>query len=647
MKMDTKRGDPWHRLETLKTIYPRIVTPIALAAAIFFGVLAWLDAGEFHVLVGDDLRGFFTASQGFKAYYDLLVSVFRFRPVAALFIWGGAKLSSGQFQQLLLIGAGLHTFNAFLFWGLLRKALRVTPGIALSLTLVATFNRFIAYFLTPELAIIEGAATAFYLLFLWALLRLLATPRQSLATLVGVLFLIVLHVHERYMVLAAGSLAVAIMIYRRNRGASFITAGTTFVALAFNFCFKKLFLFAPILMGTTTQAIEFKPRQIGDFVADGLLNLMGINRGPSYLSVLDYIESPGWLKLVSLACAAFALVILVCGVRGVHETHELSSSSTKVSWMPALLLVGLVLALVLSGSITFRQEYRWLYPAYLTFLALLGFSVRLCSNLPSRLTATVSLAAFCLLAIPREFAIREHRDNYYARGAYRTGNDLYLVLEHSPSLLKRERVAIGGGAVPDLSWSFMGDVFSRNYKLPALYFIPEPASGAPPAASEISFIQYDQALREFTFAASDDRRNNIDNLATAKVVSPETGTLSTPNGKPSFAFSSPGFRGWGLVSPVTVEVEVPKASRTLNVSFSHVWAQGDGLNLLLTAYLSEGQTTELIATEVKPLQDNARPNWRTFRVSLPENCPRLRLSLRSGTGDGTADWLCFRDFTFE
>ena len=280
--------------------------------------------------------------------------------------------------------------------------------------------------------------------------------------------------------------------------------------------------------------------------------------------------------------------------------------------------------------------------------ALLGFIARGSSTNSRRgLITTVSLAAFCILAIPRELAIREHRDNYYARRAYLIGNDLYLVLEHSPSLLKMERVAIGGAAVPAFVWTFMGDVFSRNYKLPALYLTPEPSSGSPLAASETSFIQYDQALGEFTFAASEDCRNNIDSLATAKVVSPEIGTLATPNGKPSFAFTSQGFQGWGLVSPVTVETDVPTASRTLTVSFSPVWALGDGLSLVLTAYLPDGQTSELIATDVMPLHDNARPNWRSFRINLPASCQRLRLSLRSGTGDGTADWLCFRNFAFE
>src|SRR6476469_1041455 len=223
-------------------IFPRLVAPAFLAAAILLGVLAWLDAENFQVMVGDDLRGFFTASQGLKPYYDLLVSVLRFRPIATLFMWGAAKLSSGQFQQLLLIGAALHTFNAFLFWGLLRRLLHVTPGLALCLTLVATFNRFMAYFLTPELAIIAGTAITFYLLFLGALVRLLANPRQSVATLAGVLFFVILHIHERYMVLAAGAVVAASLIYRQNRRASLVTAAATLLALAFNFGFKKFFL---------------------------------------------------------------------------------------------------------------------------------------------------------------------------------------------------------------------------------------------------------------------------------------------------------------------------------------------------------------------------------------------------------------------
>jgi hypothetical protein len=643
--MDNKRADFRLRFETLKRISREMIPPAVLAVAIFLGVVAWLDAGQFRVLAGDDLRGFFTASQGLKAYYDLLVSLFRFRPIAAFFIWAAARVSSGQFGELLLLGAGLHTFNAFLFWGLLRKALRVTPGIAFGLTVIATFNRFIAYFLTPELAIIEGAATAFYLLFLWALLRLLASPRPSGAAAVGFLFLIVLHIHERYMVLAAGAFVVAVLIYRSNRQASLTAAGATGASLLFNFCFKKLFLAAPILMGTTTQLIEFKPGQIAGFCIDGIFNIMGINRGPSYLSVLAYAESPLWLRVLSWICAGLALSILACGLLYLARTWKRANVQPRFPWQPTLLLTVLVAVLILSASITFRQEYRWLYPAYLTFLALLGLIARACTNLSRGRTATLALAGFCLLAIPRELAIREHRDNYYARSAYLIANDLYFLMEHSPDLLQTEEVAIGGAAVPNFDWIFMQGVFAQSYKLPALDFPPAEVRSSPPSGQ--SFIRYNSALKEFTFAILPSTRNRIADLADAKIVSLQSGHLDTPNGKPSFSLPFGGVEGWALIAPVIVEVSVPEGSRMLSLTVSPALTVGDGVSFILTADLPRGGATELISTEVRPLRDSTKPNWKTYRVRLPDNCSRLHLSLRSGTGDATGDWLCFKDFTFE
>jgi hypothetical protein len=541
-----------------------------------------------------------------------------------------------------MLGVGLHTINILLFLSLLRKVLKVSLGIALALTAIAAFNRFTAYLVTSELAIMEGAAITCYLLFLWALLRLIATAQVKWALGVGLSFLIILHVHERYMVLAGACLIASLLTYRVNRPASLLTSGCALAALAFNIAAKKLFIHAPILMGTTTKAIEFNPKVILGFFADGLSNLVGVNRGPSYLSILDYAEAPPWLKVFSLGSALLSLLILSCAAYYAYCSLKAESREAKPGWI-LLVLICLVFALVLSASITFRQEYRWLYPAHLTFLLLLGLGARLGENLGSPI-APIAVVGLLVLAIPAELNIRAHRDNYYARGAYRIANDLYHFVRSSPDLMGRGEIVVGGDEVPNAGWIFMGDVFAHYYQLPALVFTgPNPDKSSLPVKS--ASIVYRQAGGIFALSSVNDK-NQVEFLRTAQISHPPTYVLSTPNGKPSFAFSQHEVPGWALTSPVELVIQVPDHAQTMEITFSHCWASGDGLDLTITGFSTDQVASELFAMRIPALKNADQSEWQSYRLTLPDKCINLRLSVESKSGDQNSDWLIFREISF-
>ncbi len=611
---------------------------------VLFGLqLWWLDCAQFQVLAGDDVRCFPTALQGLGSYNSLLSSFFRFRPVTSLLIWLSAICSQGHYPTLLMIGTGLHTLNAFIFLALLRKVTGVSLGLALGLTLIATFNRFTAYLITPELAIMEGAAITCYLLFLWALLRLIDTCQARWALLVGLSFFIVLHIHERYMVLAGACFIVAALIYRSNRLASFITCSCSLASLAFNFAAKKLLMHAPILMGTTTQAIEFNPKTILCFFADGMSNLGGVNRGPSYLSVLDYAEAPPWLKLFSVGSATLSLLILSCAIFYSCCSIKASPREARPGWTVVVLLC-LVFALVLSASITFRQEYRWLYPAYLTFLILLGFGTDDFEQTIKHPIARIPLVGFIILAIISEFGIREHRANYYARSAYHLAENLYALIQKTPALKTSREIVIGGDELSISNWVFMGGAFASFYKLPPLAFSPS-APGKATEPVRLPSVVYHQSNGTFSLSEPADK-NQVSSLGTAMTVNFPTYQLSTPNGKPSFAFRQFETQGWMLTSPVGLVVHAPGSVKNLAITFTHSSANGDGLDLAITAQFLNQQSFELLSVRVPALKNEGRPEWQSYQIKLPEDCNSIRLSLESRSGDQTSDWLFIRDFSF-
>jgi hypothetical protein len=625
----------------------KLQNPLVWAPLLFFMFyfleLWWLDYDYFQVLAGDDIRCFPKALQGLEHYSNLLTSFSRFRPATALLIWISAFLSNGQYSTLIMIGAGLHAFNALLFFALLWKVMRASPGIAMGLTIVATFNRFTAYLIAPELAIMEGAAITTYLVFLWALFRLIDSTKIMWAFFTSLSFFIILHIHERYMVLIGACLMVAVPTYSANRRAGIVIAVCSIAGLAFNFSAKKLFIHAPILMGTTTKAIELNPEAILAFWTDGLLNLLGVNRGPSYLSVLSYSDSPKWIKLLGILSMITVISILYRSFIYAYRSMKSTRFDSKLGWKLAL-LIGLISALLLSASITIRQEYRWLYPAYLSFLILVGAGTRI-SREAYKIPATqILLASFILIAVTSELAIREFQDNFYARNAYRLANNLYTLIQKSPELKASKEIIIGGDELSISNWVFMGDAFANFYKLPPLVFISSPSGNAlrPMAAPS---VMYQQSSGKFMLSASA-VENQANSLSTAVTINPPVMQISTPNGKPSFAFTLKETDGWMLTSPVELMVQVPRAGKNLKVTFSHALTGGDGVDLAIIAQFAGQESRELLSVHVPALKNVARSEWHFHQLELPENCQSLRISIESKSGDQASDWLFFQAFRF-
>ncbi len=630
--------------ETRRRLCWLLVLGAAALPAFFLAQLWWLDSSQFHVLAGDDVRCFAAALKGFGTYNDLMISFLKFRPVTALVIRVCALLTGGEYGRLIMLGVGLHTLNATLFFFLLWKVLKVSPISALGLTILAAFNRFTAYLITPELALMEGSAITCYLIFLWALLRLMDTARLVWALVLVATFLIILHVHERYMVLAGVCLLAGVFVFQRNRSAGLVAGAGALAALAANLLAKKLYLHTPILVGTETRAIGFDFAQLATFLADGASNLVGINRGPSNLSVLDIGASTPWTKILS-GCAAILSLFLLCSA--FMRTYRASRSwrVDLAAFRILAVLLCLVVVLLLSASITFRQEYRWLYPAYLTFLPVLALGWKAGESTRRLSTVQVATAAMFIVSLPMELNIRVHRDNYYGRTAYNLANSLYSVFAQAPELYQKKEVVIGGDSLPAANFVFMGNDFETFYHLPHLVFAdqapPRPAANLPPPS-----IIYQQIYGTFDLP-SPVGESQIDPLAVAALIRPASTVLPTPNGRYSFRFVQNGVKGWGLASPGALEMPVPAGTQGIEVTYSHCWAKGDGLDLVITAQSGEGQFTGVLALRVPALAKSDKFEWHTCHVILPRQCRRIRLLVESRTGDQTADWIFIKTFRFE
>jgi hypothetical protein len=304
--------------------------------------------------------------------------------------------------------------------------------------------------------------------------------------------------------------------------------------------------------------------------------------------------------------------------------------------------------LLLSASITFRQEYRWLYSPYLVFLCLLGLAISRTAR-PGT-PSYVSVACLIFLSIGRETYLERRLPNLFYFPVQQVATNLYSTLQQVDGLHEKETVLVRGN-VPTYDWAFLGDTFSRTYGLPRLEF-----AGGPPVAEQIGpgtvVLDYHAADNSFTVGQSSPLAPEgwhtmnfavLEKAAAALVPDPR---LSTPNHTLLFVMPKNGVNCIEAVAPLEVTVDAPPNAKVLYVCVSHFYAAGDGVNVEVTGVSPTGTTT-LLTRELPPLPNDDYPIWRKYQLTLPSAIQSVQLRVFSNSGDPSADWVAVRDFSFE
>jgi hypothetical protein len=401
-------------------------------------------------------------------------------------------------------------------------------------------------------------------------------------------------------------------------------------------------------MGAGNRKIGFDASQICSFLWHGALNLIGINRGPAYLGLEDFPDSPLWVQIVSVATALLSCFLLAGVIYNVVSRR--SSQAAKLDLIQLVFYLLTTAVLLLSASITFRQEYRWLYPAYLAFLALLGWgTVKV-----QRLWSNITLTCLILLSIPREIYLSRWHPRFFAFQATQVANNFFRATQYASDLHQKDAILIRG-EVPARKWVFMenrlsgGYTFSKFYALPNLEF--EDRSSAAEVTDEARLVlEYDAASGSFKIPQAQQlldvefHRMNYSVLEAAAAALPPNSRLSTPTKTPVFLMPKNGINCMIAVAPVDIRVPVPHPGSVLHVCFSHMYAMGDGADLEIAAVGPAG-TKRLLSRVVPPLTNNDFPVWRKYEFALPVDAEQVDLHVFSKTNP-LGDWIAVRDFSF-
>lgn len=318
----------------------------------------------------------------------------RWRPVFTTLFTVQTALFGKNYSGYFWFNVGLTALLVLLVYRLVLKVSGSRP-LATALGVLTVTSRFAYYQVTQVIGPIEGLSLVFLVLLVGGLVWFQAEHRTShLWTAVG-WFALLIHTHERYVVLIA-FLAPLVLTTTSLRWRPRLLLAAAFCAVvAVNVVIRAYALDLPLLVGSgSSTELGFTWRTGVEHFLLGGANISGLNVGPAYLDGLVFPALPAAYKVMSITVTAVTVGVIVAAF-GLSDRPRGNWFTTEGPRRNLLMGVGLVLALLAAVSVTIRVEPRWLYAPFVVTLLLIAYSCMLLGRRP-RLIAPV-VAAVVLL----------------------------------------------------------------------------------------------------------------------------------------------------------------------------------------------------------------------------------------------------------
>ena len=331
---------------------------------------------NFETLTGDDiiLLGWSNQSNGYMSTFwpsftDHTLG--KWRPVPQVILSPLLDFFGGDFWKYQFVNEALLAVCGLLLALLVTNLtggkflLGVSAG---SFLILARFN---LYHVLQVLGLMESIAIAFMLALLICLERFARTKSVKFLYSSNVFFLLVIHTHERFFFLLPLVLFCT-FIYSSGLPTSkrCVMIALPLLSIFGNYLVKTQIFNMTFLTGGGGTEINSSTTDIPSFTWRALLNVFGFNSGPDYLSGKNAHLLGNTAVYVALIWAVPLVLLLLFACSKTIRNYGLMNGFTKI------LIASLLLApLVLSASITFRQEYRWLLAPYIGLIVIAHVSV--------------------------------------------------------------------------------------------------------------------------------------------------------------------------------------------------------------------------------------------------------------------------------
>jgi len=446
-----------------ETRYRALVTSRASAVlsllALFVVNFTWFSTFSFRTITADDLWvwSFFT---GHPSLHELFLngSGGKYRPVTNLVQYLLFQAFPNDYRSWVAFSTVLNCVIVALLFLLIRKLTKGDSIIALLGGLLYVTSRFSYYNILQLNGVMEALSLLFLVLIMYVTVRFYVDSRPWAGFALAGLYLLITLTHERYLALLPFLLLVPLLHESLSRRSKVGLMALMCVPFLLNVVLKQFVLASTLLMGTGGQPIAFSPLQVARFVAAGLANMAWVNYGPDYLSGIWFGRMDAkWQALVMIICVALLAIVIWMTVR-MMRTRD--SAVRRRELRGFALWIVLFLSLLLAASITFRQEYRWLYAPFVVLVAYFCYQY---ARLPMRAALRYGvLAIICILAVSADGYYKANEGGVWFMGSQAAGDAAYDLTIGKYGQGMRDRTLYIENA-SGLSGIFGGDLFLRPY----------------------------------------------------------------------------------------------------------------------------------------------------------------------------------------
>lgn len=332
---------------------------------------AWFLPVRFSTLMGDDLYLDYGAHHG--GYASSLTSALtqghadKYRPLLTVFLVAFTHLFNGDYLGYRNVDLILQLLNTWLLGYLVWRVTDRRWTIAVGAMAAVTVSRFNAFDVLQVYGFMEGLALTFMILMLICVEAAYRRSDASRLVLATVCFTAAEFTHERFILLLPFMLVAILLAPIDLRSSRLRLAWCTLpvAAALLNYGVKTWAVHTAFFTGGGGQPLQPSPSQVLTLLGDGIVTIGGYNVGPAYLSGQPGSEAGGAAILLALAFAA-PLGIVATAV--VVQATRLAPLPALVWFRRGALGAALFGPLLLSASITFRQEYRWLYAPFVVLI---------------------------------------------------------------------------------------------------------------------------------------------------------------------------------------------------------------------------------------------------------------------------------------
>lgn len=329
---------------------------------------------RFTTLAGDDLYMYVESNRPGGALSTIFGSIWdhgagKWRPLPQIVLSPLLDLLGESFWKYQVLNELLLAGTSILVVMIIANVSKSLSPIAVVAGIVPLISNFNLYYVLQVLGIMEFLALACFLL---ALLKLsnLRKPLTVTYVLAGNLFFFLsIHSHERYiLVIPSIVLLTFFRIERAPLKRRFLLSCLPILSVSFNYFMKTQVFGMNFLTGAGGTNISSSTVDIPGFFWKATLNIFGYNIGPDYLSSKNASDLGSTSILLCLGWAVPAIYLLTKAALTLCK--KLGHRSIPV----LLVVLGTLLPLLLSASIAFRQEFRWLMAPHVALIILVAIA---------------------------------------------------------------------------------------------------------------------------------------------------------------------------------------------------------------------------------------------------------------------------------